>query len=305
MKTNKIRIILLFFCSLCLLFLYIVNKHIKFLESRKLQPRIVIGIFSKQDNICLRNAQRRMFISQARIYTRLDIETIFLLDEPTPALEEERKTYNDIMYLNSTVRGWNQAFAWKLYIWYKIVVDNFPDTDLVGRMDDDVFCCTPQMFDRLRGKIDPFLYYGYKLGVKKDICPTEDCADDMFLFVGINLVRDIIKSKLCHGKLRDSCLRSQFPWKNVRHWIHMLSNRTKIVHDNAKMIYFYGPSLGERRIAELYNRHKNNFCKNKLLFHKANSRYIYQMNRDNAMGLADVERVNFVDDSLKNASKCV
>ena len=134
--------------------------------SVKTRPRVVIGIFSKEENICLRNAQRTMFISQATKYSHLDLNTVFLLDEPSSELEDERKFNNDIVYLNPTIRGWDKAFAWKLYVWYKIVAETFSDADLVGRMDDDVFCCTPQVFDRLKEINDPFLYYGYYLSVK-------------------------------------------------------------------------------------------------------------------------------------------
>ena len=275
-------------------------------SSFKQRPLLVIGIFSKQENVCLRNAQRTMFISQARKYSHIDIHTIFLLDESNEELEKERKLNSDIMYLNSTIQGWNKAFAWKLYTWYKLVVDNFPDADLVGRMDDDVFCCTPQIFDRFKEINDPFLYYGYNLKVKGELCPTEDCADDMFLFIGMELVRKIITGKYCEGEFRDNCLRSEYPWRNARSWISLSSNNTKVVHDNSKMIYFYsGNSSGKREMMKLYRRYGRHFCKKYLLFHKADARHIYEMNKENAQDRNDSARVKMVHESLSKAISCV
>ena len=158
-NTAGLHIIIVMLCSLSLICLCILNKNLKVYTSTSMstkgRPKIVIGILSKQENVCLRNAQRLMFISQARKYSDLDINTVFLLDEPSFELEDERKLHNDIVYMNSTIRGWDKAFAWKLYIWYKVAAETFPDADLVGRMDDDVFCCTPQVFERLKEINDP------------------------------------------------------------------------------------------------------------------------------------------------------
>ena len=300
----------LFLCSVCLIYLFIINTNLKVYTSTstsvKSNQRIVIGIFSKQENVCLRNAQRTMFISQARKYSHLDINTVFLLDEPSSELEDERKLNNDIVYLNSTIRGWDKAFAWKLYVWYKIVAETYPDADLVGRIDDDVFCCTPQVFDRLKEINDPFLYYGYHLSVKGTLCPTADCVDDMFLFVGMELVRRIVRGNVCDGQLRDTCLKSVYPWQNVRHWIHLSSNNTKVVHDNSKMIYFYsGTSSGKETMKRLYHRYKHEFCKKYILFHKASPKYIYQMNKANGQLLGDLERSRIADESSRKAKSCI
>ena len=110
---------------------------------------IAIGILSGSKNFCLREAQRKLFVAQARAYNSLDIHVLFLIDHPTPELERERKIHNDILYLNVSEHGWNNRFGKKLHTWYKYAVTVFPNATLIGRMDDDVFVCMPQIFDRL------------------------------------------------------------------------------------------------------------------------------------------------------------
>lgn len=153
---------------------------------------VVIGILSSTNNVCLREAQRNMFIPKAREYKRLDIKVLFLLDHRTPELDREQEINKDIVFLNSSVHGWNKNFAKKLHIWLQFVVAKFPDAFLVGRMDDDVFVCTPQVFDRLNAVANELLYYGFPIG-----CPTKDCVDDMFLFLGIKVARRIANRNFC------------------------------------------------------------------------------------------------------------
>ena len=86
------------------------------------------------------------------------------------------------MFLNTSIHGWGKAFARKLHIWLNYVVTNFPDAVLVGRMEDDVFTCTPQIFDRLHDVKHELLYYGYPTGYPR-AC-SKDCVDEMFLIIG-------------------------------------------------------------------------------------------------------------------------
>ena len=303
-KANKAGLFIIFISINVCLCVYLTNKFVNVYTAVN-RPKIVIGIFSNDKNYCLRNAQRMMFISQARKYRSFDIKVVFLLDHPNPKLEEERRINDDMLYLNSTVQGWNNAFAWKLYVWYKIVAKTFPDTVLVGRMDDDVFCCTPQVFDRLMEFNDPFLYYGFRLSAG-NVCPTNDCIDDMFLFVGIEIVRRITRGNFCDARQSEGCLRSKFPWKNLREWIQLSSNSTRVVHDNSKMIYFYsGPTSAKVRMETLYKKYKKDFCKKYILFHKASARYIYEMNKENGLQLGDFIRSKIAEENLMNANSCI
>ena len=83
-------------------------KNIRFLETHRAQRgTMVIGILSAEENVCLREAQRKLFIPQARLYQRLDIKVFFLLDDRTPFLDEEQRINDDIFFLNTSVHGWN------------------------------------------------------------------------------------------------------------------------------------------------------------------------------------------------------
>ena len=119
-------------------------------------------------------------------------------------------------------------------------------------------------------------------------------------------MRRIVRGNVCDGQFRESCLHSVRPWHNVRHWIHLSSNNTKVVHDNSKMIYFYsGTSNGKGRMESLYHRYKHQFCKTYILFHKASPRYIYQMNTANGQLLCDFERSRIADETSQRAISCI
>ena len=280
--------------------------------SSKRFPLIVIGILTAEQNVCLRNAQRQLFVTQAMSYTALDIKIFFLLDHPTPLLEQERLVNNDIFYFNSTVHGWNKEFAKKLHSWYRFVAATYPDAMLVGRMDDDVFCCVPQMFDRLVEVQHPLLYYGYQIYVPKK-CPTNDCIDDMFVFVGMELVQRIARGHFCVDQNETNCLHDGMGWQKLRDWISPFSNETRFVNDNSKIIFFWdnqkeNPNYNvsaSARMRDIYNKHGKSFCKKYLLFHKASAKYIYQMNKENALDLGDYRRVDYVDEEMMKADDCV
>ena len=275
-------------------------------------PVIVIGILSAEQNVCFRNAQRQMFVTEAKAYTSLDIKVFFLLDNATPILEEERLIHNDIFYFNSTVHGWNKEFAKKLFSWYSFVARNFPDAILVGRMDDDVFSCVPQMFDRLYEIMDPFLYYGFRINVPTR-CPPNDCVDDMFVFVGMELVRRIVRGRLCVDDNIKNCSPDGLAWQRLREWILPFNNETKIVHDNSKFIFFFDRKKenpksrfnAEAKMKALYRKNRKSFCKNYLLFHKASVKYIYQMNKENAFELGELKRVETTEEDMMKADKCL
>ena len=88
------------------------NKHVVYVRKR---VTIAVGILSSSNNFCLREAQRKLFVTQERAYNSLDIKVLFLLDHPTPELDKERRIYNDILYLNVTEHGWNNRFGKKLH----------------------------------------------------------------------------------------------------------------------------------------------------------------------------------------------
>ena len=60
-------------------------------QGREYKETVVVGILSEAQHFCLREAQRKTFISKAKAYKLLNIQVFFLLDEKTIALEKEQE----------------------------------------------------------------------------------------------------------------------------------------------------------------------------------------------------------------------
>ena len=163
---------------------------------RGVREQLIIGILSGSDNACRRDAIRKTFISKAKAYKALDVSVYFVLDEETPVISAEQEVHNDIVFLNTTITGYNKYFGLKYYLWIKYVLRTFPNVSMIGRVDDDVFACTPQIFDRLFNVRHDMLYYGYTTGGIK-MCPTQDCVDEMFIAIGKTLASRVANRTLC------------------------------------------------------------------------------------------------------------
>ena len=261
-------------------------------------PKVVIGILSNYNYTCLRDAQRALFVKAAKAYRRLDIKVFFLLDLRSPELDEEQEVHNDIVYLNTTEHGWNNNFAKKLYNWYKFAVEHFPDALLIGRMDDDVFVCTPQIFDRLNEFKNPLLYYGYNV--------VQGCLDDMFLFVGIELARRIAKRNMCDIERSEHCLQNGNAVVELKKWISIYSDVVRVDERKShKMVHFYArKSWGQAQMKEMYTWHKHDFCKHYLLFHKATPVYMYELNKNNELLQNDTSRWKVSEHEIETIYNC-
>ena len=263
---------------------------------------MVIGILSADENVCRREAQRRMFISKAKAYQPLDIKVFFLLDGSTDELEEENKVNRDIVFLNSTFHG-HGGFAGKLHKWLRYALQNFPNAVLIGRMDDDVFTCVPQIFDRLNKLKHDLLYYGCPTG-SPVFCPTQECVDEMFLIVGVELARRIADRNMCEVKKEANCLTDGNAGHLFRQWIQLYDDFVFInERANGKMVFFYhGTPLAIKR--ELTKQKTANFCKTFLLYHKADVSDLYTMHRDNNLLLGDTQLAETANNFANEKDAC-
>ena len=270
--------------------------------TRETRKTMVIGILSAASNVCWREAQRRMFITKAREYQPLDIKVFFLLDGSTPELDEENRVNQDIVFLNSTIHGW-RGFAGKLHKWLRYAVKNFPNAVLIGRMDDDVFTCVPQIFDRLNKLKHELLYYGYPTAGPR-ACPTQECVDEMFLVIGVELARRIADRNMCEVKEEAHCLTDGNAGHLFRRWIQLYDDFVFInERANGKMVFFYrGTPLAIKR--ELTKHKTANFCKTFLLYHKANVSELYTMHRDNNLLLGDTQFADIANNLLIKKGAC-
>ena len=273
------------------------------LSSENTAKTIVIGILSRSENLCLREAQRKMFLPRAKAYKPLTVKVFFLIDHSTPALEEEQRINQDIVFLNTTIHGWSKHFESKLYSWLKYAVVNFPDAILIGRMDDDVFVCAPQIFDRLNEVKHELLYYGYPTG-SKDYCPTQECVDEMFLFVGRELGRRVARRQLCQGRRDKNCLddTNENAGHAFRRWIGIYNDFVFVnERRNGLMVWFYHDSPNAINLRKVRTF---NFCQKYLLYHKASIIDIYQMNQNNSLLLNDNSLVAISEEDIKKATNC-
>ena len=258
---------------------------------RQGRDQLIIGILSRTGNACRRKAFRETFIAKAKTYKALDVRVFFVLDKVTPKLLLEQKVYGDLVFLNVSMNGWNIYFGLKYYMWIKHAVENFPNATMIGRIDDDVFACTPQIFDRLYNVQNPMLYYGYPTGTVSS-CPTRDCVDEMFIVIGIELANRVINVPLCnsgaeggkHKTKRSDCLlttKSGTGTHEFRRWIKRYKDAVLVnERRNNLMIWFYsGSSRNDKR---LYNTLRTwDFCRKYLLFHSATIDDIYRMDIQN------------------------
>ena len=262
---------------------------------------VVIGILSKSINVCLREAQRKILIPKARAYTPLVIKVFFLLDDPTPELEEENRINQDIVFLNKTSYGVPLKLAALIHIWLTYVLKNIPGVILIARMDDDAFLCVPQIFDRLNEVKHELLYYGYPTG-KRVQCPSMDCVDEMFLVVGAELARRVVNRNLCIVKNEPDCLKDGNGGHYFRRWIQMYDDFVFInERKNGKIVWFYyhTPNMEE------YARYKTPmFCQQHVLFHKASITDIYTMDNANRLLLNQTPLTDISDETLMKAENC-
>ena len=264
---------------------------------------VVIGILSEADNVCLREAQRKMFIPRAKEYKRFDIKVFFLLDERnSPALDLEQQINGDIVFLNTSVRGWGVGFARKIHIWLRYVIANYPDTVLTGRMDDDAFTCTPQIFDRLYDVRHDLLYYGYPTGYPRD-CQI-DCVDEMFLIIGIELARRVARRNFCEDLdvVEKDCLEDGVGGHRFRHWISIYEDRVFVDEKaNNKMIWYYREYRNQTEYKKFMTP---TFCEKYLLFHKATPSELLRWGQYNSLLLNDKSLVQVSEKDILYADIC-
>ena len=273
-------------------------------QEKSRSDTVVLGILSTANHFCLREAQRKTFISKAKAYTLLNIQVFFVLDEKTAELEAEQEINQDIVFLNTTVHGWGRKFALKLHMWLRYVITNIPNVVLIGRMDDDAFVCAPQMFQRLNEVKNKLLYYGYPTGTLHQ-CPTQECVDDMYLIVGVELAQRVANRHFCQEQKEEHCLieGDSNAGHMFRKWIRIYNDFVFVnERANGKMVWFYRSTKNQN---EFRKYRTFNFCSRFLLFHKATVADIYDMHLNNSLLLKDGFDTDITKEKTNTANKCL
>ena len=117
--------------------------------------KIILGILSADHELDLRNAQRRTWLSECFF------NYLFLLDKETEILKTEQQTFQDIFFLNATHSGPENHFGQKIFLWIEHAHKNYPEAELIGKLDNDLYADSENLYKRLSKISDPLLYYGW------------------------------------------------------------------------------------------------------------------------------------------------
>ncbi|VDI73151.1 Hypothetical predicted protein [Mytilus galloprovincialis] len=248
--------------------------------SKDNRHHIVLGILSRQQNGHYRITQRETWI-----YAMLRLQNVlpfiitykFLLDKPSSESIKENYLHQDIVYLNVSYHGLADKFGEKMYVWWRYIHKIYPYALMGARIDDDVFVCVPQLFERLDSLKSTTLYYGWRHGKRKQI-DRDNRIDDMFLVLGKDLISLISKKTYCGErtcKNKDDLIETGQGGTSMAEWLSVYNDNINFVHfvaDNDRIV-----QLGDNQSDSHNKSLKPNFCDNKLVFHKSTCEIMHQL----------------------------
>lgn len=249
---------------------------------------MVIAILSKDEFSERRAALRNTWIRTInKLKTQLPFRLVykFFLDKMSKETNGEYITQRDIVYLNVSEHGWSIKFGKKMFVLLKYIHQNYPEADLGIRVDDDVFLCVPQIFQRLKEIMSPNLYYGLTFSDKKNIGPI----DEMFLVLGKHIINWVANQTFCeYSKCENNTLQdaghgtiSLLNW--IQHYkdIDFYSDFRRIKHINVS-----ATETKWRKYATL------GYCMDHFVFHKVKiSSFMYKMHENNEILKAITSKV--------------
>ncbi|XP_060074753.1 uncharacterized protein LOC132554453 [Ylistrum balloti] len=271
-----------------LLMWYTTKKHRKEETHKKLsqfdsRPHLVLGVLTPHTNINFRDGQRTTWISTIRLLhdeLPFRITYKFLVDKPTNDTILENKKYDDIVFLNVTSVGRGVRFGEKLYVWIKYIHEKYPDASLGAKLDDDVFLCVPQVFQRIDQFKSPTLYYGWSHGTGCSV-DIDKRVDEMFVVLGKDLIGRIAKRRYCVGeKCKPSVdlIDTDYGGTSIGSWLSIY-NDVDHQPDNYRIVQF-----GRNHEQEMLENIKENFCSRYVLNHKSPVEVMKQLHEYNKPG---------------------
>ena len=103
---------------------------------------------------------------------------------------EEQEKYKDIIFLNSTHVGRANKFGEKLYLWFQAVNQLHPEAEFVGKVDDDTYVCSDELWPYLWNTITNKSYIGYQ-----HTKPSMR-MDELLVFIGSELLSTFVTTSL-------------------------------------------------------------------------------------------------------------
>lgn len=209
------------------------------------RPLVVMGIYSDNEYRERRDTLRNTWIGTMKKMDRhLPFKIIykFFLDKNTTLTDEENEIYKDIMYLHVPEQGYAKKFGRKMFVLLNYIYQVHPEAYLGIRIDDDVFLCVPQIFQRLDELKSPNLYYGWRHG-KRDVMEPSVWIDEMFLVLGKNIMKWVSNQTYCGSFIceEEALQDTDYGDTSLRNWIteykdidfHSDNERIKHIRINA------------------------------------------------------------------------
>jgi len=252
------------------------------------KPVFAIGILSRESSVDKRKSIRKTWLSQIR-FASFDIKHQFIIDRLTEITREEQKLYGDIVYTNmsAALSGYAICFSTRMLFWFKYAVSSFPKSELIAKMDDDVYPCFPNLFERICRVRNKTLYYGWKHGGSDQIISSDTRVDEMFVVVGRELVDRIVKRKYCgcfeNTIMSDACNKRNSKEELISHgfadmalgeWLSVYNDNVIRVSDNRYIRHF------SYLFVDRMENHKYavpQFCLKNYIFHKSSIYTMYKL----------------------------
>ncbi|KAK3086538.1 hypothetical protein FSP39_019888 [Pinctada imbricata] len=254
------------------------------LQDAENTPFVLVGIVSDENNYGLRNAHRKTWLSRRELHGPYRVKVYFLLDISTLALRIEQSRSHDMFFFNSTNSASDVNTGQRLHMWFKFAANTYPEAELVIWMDDEVFLCAPQVFDRLSKISSDSLYYGF--------VHPQRCVDDNFLVVGMELVKRIADKVYCGSRRGGICtmfmeghLSDMGSIGNTLcHWLKSYSDIVTVA-DNFYMRLGYSVTGDTEADLGMHKTDFHNFCSSYLLYHESSVSDIFTFSKHNSRRL--------------------
>ena len=217
-------------------------------DNEETPKEIIVGVLSKDTNFNLRQNLRETWIKLIPD----NVAVYFLVDRPSDEIALENNTYGDMIVLYSNYKGNCNHFGEKMYKWLMIASDRFPQAKVVGKMDDDVYLCPKKVFSRI--PLAGNTYYGSAHGKAGQPISVIRRHDEMFVFVGQDLIQEIKKRRYCPDKMSlcppNSLKDTHYGGTSLGLWLQPYTNQVNMV-DDKKLLNGVENKLGHYRCDDM------------------------------------------------------
>ena len=102
------------------------------------------------------------------------------------------------------------------------------------------------------------------------------------------------------------CLHDGNAVRQLRQLLYVYQDVVKVDESKSgKMIHFYARrAIGQKQMKDKYAQYKDNFCETHLLFHKATSEYMVELDKNNVLLGNNTTNRRLSDEEIKTMYDC-